>query len=71
MAALSHTGVAAHFLPQLGIAPNSRIDVACYDFRGGNGFAPDVYYTYSDDVTWAKNVKVTDKPIDFFARRLG
>jgi hypothetical protein len=56
-----------HFLPQMSVAPNGRVDVAWYDFRGQHGFAPDVYYTYSDDAgqTWAKNVKVTDQPIDF------
>lgn len=56
-----------HFLPTLGVAPNGRIDVAWYDFRGQHAFAPDVYYTYSanDGRTWAPNVKVTDQPIDF------
>ncbi|MGH9127104.1 MAG: sialidase family protein [Acidimicrobiales bacterium] len=56
-----------HFLPEMSVAPNGRVDVAWYDFRGQHGFAPDVYYTYTNDagVTWAKNVKVTDQPIDF------
>lgn len=56
-----------HFLPTLNVAPNGRIDVAWYDFRGQHAFAPDVYYTYSanDGRTWAPNVKVTDQPINF------
>lgn len=56
-----------HFLPEMGVAPDGRIDVAWYDFRGQNGFAPDVYATSSSDAgtTWTRNVKVTDHPIDF------
>ena len=56
-----------HFLPEMGVAPNGRIDVAWYDFRGQSGFAPDVYATSSSDggATWTPNVKVTDRPIDF------
>lgn len=56
-----------HFLPEMSVAPDGRVDVAWYDFRGQHGFAPDVYYTYTTDagVNWAPNVKVTDQPIDF------
>ncbi|MHB1535136.1 MAG: sialidase family protein [Acidimicrobiales bacterium] len=56
-----------HFLPEVGVAPNGRVDVAWYDFRRQHGFSPDVYYTYSTDagVTWAPNVRITDRPINF------
>lgn len=55
------------FTPQIDVAPNGRVDVVWYDFRLGNGFAPDVYYTHSSDdgVTWAPNQRVTDRSIDF------
>jgi hypothetical protein len=66
------------FEPRMSVAPNGRIDVAWYDPRNDVAFDPtkprvgqqdrfeDVYYSYSTDGgrTWAKNVKVTDRPID-------
>lgn len=55
-----------HYLPYMSVAANGRIDVAWFDFRNSNSFAEDVYYTYSTDngATWAKNIRVTDQPID-------
>jgi hypothetical protein len=58
---------ATGFYPQLDVAPNGRIDVAWEDNRNTTDFHFDVMYTYSTDggVTWAKNVKVNDTPINF------
>ncbi len=55
-----------HFMPNMSVAPNGRVDVAWYDFRNSKSFAQDVYYTYSNDagVTWAGNIRATDQPID-------
>ncbi|MCA1844794.1 MAG: glycoside hydrolase [Actinobacteria bacterium] len=55
------------FTPEIDVAPNGRVDVVWYDFRLEHGFAPDVYYTHSNDdgVTWAPNQRVTDRSIDF------
>jgi hypothetical protein len=55
-----------HFMPNLSVAPNGRIDVAWYDFRNQQSFANDVYYTYSTDngTSWAKNIRITDQTID-------
>ena len=64
--------------PSMAVAPNGRVDVAWYDYRNDptyvagakvNNFQ-DVYYTYSTDggVTWAANLKLTDRLID---RRFG
>lgn len=55
-----------HYLPQIDVAPNGRVDVVWYDFRLAHGFSPDVYYTYSTDggATWAANRRVTDRSID-------
>jgi hypothetical protein len=54
------------FTPQINVAPDGRVDVVWYDFRLGHGFAPDLYYTHSDDdgVTWAPNQRITDQSID-------
>jgi hypothetical protein len=54
-----------HFMPNMSVAPNGRIDVAWYDFRNANRFENDVYYTYSTDngVSWAKNVRASDQSI--------
>jgi hypothetical protein len=54
------------FTPQMNVAPDGRVDVVWYDFRLGHGFAPDLYYTHSDDdgVTWAPNQRLTDRSID-------
>ena len=54
------------FTPQMDVAPNGRVDVVWYDFRLGHGFAPDLYYTHSDDdgLTWAPNQRLTDRSVD-------
>jgi hypothetical protein len=62
-----------HLFPRISLSPNSRIDVAWYDFRndptppqdasaGGFGNWSDVYTVSSTDggATWAPNVRVTD-----------
>ena len=60
---------ATSFYPQLNVAPNGRVDVAWQDNReaGATDFKFDVRYTYSTDggATWAKNIKVNDRPLDF------
>ena len=60
---------ATSFYPQLNVAPNGRIDVAWQDNREktATDFFFDVRYTYSTDggQTWAKNVKVNDRPLNF------
>ena len=55
------------FYPQLNVSPNGRIDVAWQDNRETSDFHFNVRYTYSTDggLTWAKNVKVNDLPINF------
>lgn len=55
------------FYPQMGVAPNGRIDVVWQDNRGLADFRINVRYTYSTDggATWAPNVLVTDQPVDF------
>ncbi|HEX9315576.1 MAG TPA: sialidase family protein, partial [Actinomycetota bacterium] len=55
-----------HFMPNMSVAPNGRIDVAWYDQRNAKSFAEDVYSTYSTDAgaTWASNIRVTDQLID-------
>lgn len=60
---------ATSFYPQLNVAPNGRIDVAWQDNRDATStdFHFDVRYSYSTDggLTWAKNIKVNDRPNDF------
>jgi len=58
---------ATSFYPQLNVAPNGRVDVAWTDDRGTSDFRFNERYTYSTDggLTWAKNVQVSDKPINF------
>jgi hypothetical protein len=55
------------FYPQMGVAPNGRVDVVWEDNRGENDFRMNVRYTYSTDggLTWAENVQVNNQPIDF------
>lgn len=65
-----------HMFPGISVAPNGRVDVAWYDFRDDHLINPSsttstetyygVYYTYSKDGgrTWAKNVRVTDRPMN-------
>ena len=59
--------LATQFTPQIGVAPNGRVDVVWYDFRLQHGFAPDLYYTHSSDdgATWSPNQRLTDRSIDF------
>jgi hypothetical protein len=58
---------ATGFYPQLNVAPNGRIDVAWQDDRELSDFNFNVRYTYSTDggVTWAPNIRVNDKPVNF------
>lgn len=55
------------FYPQVNVAPNGRIDVVWQDDRDQSDFRYNVRYTYSDDggLTWAPNMLITDRPIDF------
>ena len=55
------------FYPELDVAPNGRIDVVWQDNRGLTDYLVEVRYTYSTDggVTWAPNMGVTDRPINF------
>lgn len=56
-----------HLYPQLGVAPNGRIDVVGGDNRVQHDCHFQVFYSYSTDggVTRAHNVQVTDQPINF------
>ena len=58
---------ATGFYPQLSVAPNGRIDVAWQDDRELSDFHFNVRYTYSTDggLTWAPNLRVSDRPINF------
>lgn len=55
------------FYPQLSVAPNGRVDAVWQDNRDTTDYKFHVRYSYSTDGgrTWAKNVQVTDQPIDF------
>ena len=55
------------FYPELGVAPNGRVDVVWQDNRQLGDFLMEVRSTYSTDggATWAPNIAVTDQPIDF------
>ncbi|MBV8528917.1 MAG: exo-alpha-sialidase [Candidatus Dormibacteraeota bacterium] len=55
------------FYPQMGVAPNGRVDVVWEDNRNTTNDHFQVFYTYSTDggVTWAHNVQVTDQAINF------
>ena len=55
------------FYPQLSVAPNGRIDIAWQDNRETTDFHFNVRYTYSTDggLTWAPNIKINDRPINF------
>ena len=56
-----------NFYPQLGVAPDGRVDVVWEDNRDQHDYHFQVRYSYSTDggVTWAKNVQITDRPINF------
>ncbi|HEV2767471.1 MAG TPA: sialidase family protein, partial [Acidimicrobiales bacterium] len=55
------------FYPQLDVAPNGRVDVIWHDNRQQTDFLMAVRATYSTDggATWAPNIAVTARPIDF------
>ncbi|MEX2289568.1 MAG: hypothetical protein WD794_04475 [Mycobacteriales bacterium] len=55
------------FYPQLSVAPNGRVDAVWQDNRDTTDYHFHVRYSYSTDggKTWAKNIQVTDQPIDF------
>lgn len=55
------------FYPQLNVAPNGRIDAVWQDNRGTSDFHFNVRYSYSTDggASWAPNVLVSDRPVDF------
>ncbi|MGH7685603.1 MAG: sialidase family protein [Candidatus Dormibacteria bacterium] len=55
------------FYPQMGVAPNGRVDVVFESNRDEANDQFDVYYTYSNDggKTWSKNVKANDNPVNF------
>lgn len=57
--------------PNIGIAPDGRVDVAWWDSRNDTGIrSHDVYYSSSNDngTTWSKNLRLTDRVVD---RRIG
>ena len=59
------------FFPNIGIAPNGRVDVVWWDTRDIQGLrGTDAYYTFSNDdgKTWSKNQRITDMSVD---RKLG
>ncbi|MDQ1422365.1 MAG: hypothetical protein QOJ52_4327 [Acidimicrobiaceae bacterium] len=56
-----------HFYPQLGVAPNGRVDIVWETNRDQHDYHFQTMYTYSTDggATWAHNVQVSDRPINF------
>jgi hypothetical protein len=61
------SGQSTSFYPQLGVAPNGRVDVVWQDTRGQTDYRVQVRYTYSADggATWSHNMEVTDQPVNF------
>lgn len=57
----------ASFYPQIGVAPNGRIDAVWQDNRDQSDFRINVRYSYSMDggKTWARNLLITDQPVNF------
>jgi hypothetical protein len=55
------------FYPQLQVAPNGRVDAVWLDNRNQADFRFNVRYSYSNDggTTWAPNVQISDRPVDF------
>ena len=55
------------FYPELDVAPNGRVDVVWQDNRELTDYRIQVRYSYSTDggVTWAPNLGVADRPINF------
>lgn len=58
---------ATNFYPELQVAPNGRVDVVWEDDRDIGDYRFNVRYTYSADggATWAPNLLVSDRPLDF------
>jgi hypothetical protein len=56
-----------NFYPQLGVAPNGRLDIVWETNRDQHDYHFQAMYTYSTDggLTWAHNVQVSDQPINF------
>lgn len=56
-----------NFYPQVGVAPDGRVDVVWQDNRNQSDYRFNVRYTYSTDggATWAPNVQINDQPVDF------
>ncbi len=56
-----------HFYPQLGVAPNGRVDIVWESSGQQHDYHFQANYTYSSDggATWSHSVQVTDQPIDF------
>jgi hypothetical protein len=56
-----------HFYPQLGVAPNGRVDIVWETNRDQHDYHFQTMYTYSTDggATWAHDVQVSDRPINF------
>jgi hypothetical protein len=57
----------ASFYPQIGVAPNGRVDAVWQDNRDTSDFHFNVRYSYSTDggATWAPNMLISDRPVDF------
>lgn len=57
----------ANFYPQVGVAPNGRVDAVWLDNRDVGDYKFHVRYSYSTDggVSWAPNVQADDKPLDY------
>ena len=57
----------ASFYPQIGVAPNGRIDAVWQDNRDASDFHFNVRYSYSTDggATRAPNMLISDRPVDF------
>ncbi|GAC1374969.1 MAG: hypothetical protein NVSMB4_02840 [Acidimicrobiales bacterium] len=55
------------FYPQMGVAPDGRVDVVWEDNRDQHDYHFQVRYSYSTDggVSWSKNMQVTDQPVNF------
>jgi hypothetical protein len=55
------------FYPQLGVAPDGRVDVVWEDNRDQHDYHFQVRYSYSTDggVTWTKNMQISDQPVNF------
>jgi Neuraminidase (sialidase) len=61
------SGQVTNFYPQLGVAPNGRVDVVWQDTRDQTDYHVQVRYSYSADggATWSHNMQVNDQPVNF------